>query len=389
MNKAKALLDSLMGPARDVKKDENSKDWKDRTVCKSFLIGFCPNEKKALGGKRTIEVCPKIHSEIIKATFEEHKDGKPGSEFRIRCEEIALRDLEYVVGECEAHAKSEAERIKREPKSRRLPPEANIKISAMKREREQLLLKAETLDDCAARENENLTKQAQTLQDDAEAYQKEEERKVAEAAPKTLLCDICATAYTGDEENEKHLKYKVHGAYAKVREQMALLKKNREDREAAETEKRVAERERKKKEAEDGKDGEKDGEEKKKKLRDIGEEDEKKRSKSRDRKKDRKGSRSRDKEKESKGKDRKSSRSREKGKDRRRSLSRDKEKNRKSSRSRDRGKNRKGSRSREKNKDRKGSKSRSPKKGDRDKKDKDRDRDRGRSRSRSRSRRRR
>ena len=32
---------------------------------------------------------------------------------------------------CEAHAKSEAERIKREPKSRRLPPEANIKISAM------------------------------------------------------------------------------------------------------------------------------------------------------------------------------------------------------------------------------------------------------------------
>merc|ERR1711862_917194 len=111
------MLDALMGPGRDVAgKDPNAKDWKDRTVCRGFLIGFCPFDKAVLGGKRTLDVCPKIHSETTRAKFEQDDDGKDESDFRVRCEEISLRDLEYVISECDAHCRREHERIKREPK---------------------------------------------------------------------------------------------------------------------------------------------------------------------------------------------------------------------------------------------------------------------------------
>eukprot|EP00929_Paragymnodinium_shiwhaense_P099967 TRINITY_DN6190_c0_g1_i2.p1 TRINITY_DN6190_c0_g1~~TRINITY_DN6190_c0_g1_i2.p1 ORF type:complete len:172 (-),score=24.29 TRINITY_DN6190_c0_g1_i2:545-1060(-) len=87
MNKAKAMLDALMGPSRDVSaKEKSQEDWKDRTVCKKFLIGFCPYDKSCLGGRRSIDPCPKIHNEHLRKAFEEHGDGKPESQFRLQCE---------------------------------------------------------------------------------------------------------------------------------------------------------------------------------------------------------------------------------------------------------------------------------------------------------------
>merc|ERR1712050_539175 len=108
------MLDALMGPGRDQTKDPNAQDWKDRSICRGYLVGFCPLDKSALGGKRTMDVCPKIHSDIIRTKFEASSDGAEDSDFRIRCEEISLRDLEYVISECEGHTRRELERIKRE-----------------------------------------------------------------------------------------------------------------------------------------------------------------------------------------------------------------------------------------------------------------------------------
>lgn len=358
------MLDALMGPGRDVAgKDPKAQDWKERTVCKGYLIGFCPYDKAVLGGKRNLEVCSKIHSEILRSKFEAHADGASTSEFRKKCEDISLRDLEYVIGECDSHARREMERLKKEPKPRRLPADANFQIFLMKKQRTEIMTKAELLEDCDARQKEQLIKQAEQLMADAEAYQKEEERKVAESAPRPQTCEVCGTAYTGDEERDNHLRYKVHEGYISVRDRLQELKQKRSDREAEEKEKREQDRKRKNEEhikkAEDedkndkdkdaGKDDENSDDAKKKDKKDA--EKERDRSKergnrSRERGKDRKGSRSRDRrerererergDRDRKGNARSSSRGRGRGRDRGRSRSR----------SRSRRRNRSGSRRR-------------------------------------------
>lgn len=355
MNKARAMLDALMGPGRDEKKDANAKDWTDRSVCRSFLVGFCPLDKANLGGKRKMEPCAKIHSEVIKAKFEASDDAKEDCKFRVRCEEIMLNDIEYVIGECEKWVRSEKERIRKEPKPRRLPPEVNVKILSAKKEITQLRLKAATLDDADHMLKEQLIKQADTMAEDIEAYQKEEEKKAADAAPLPVDCEVCGTFYLGQEEYDRHMTYRIHDAYVQAREKLKALKEKKAEREASEKEKRDEERKRKNEEAikknETGEDGEKEsrGRDKEKDKKADGDKEGRKRSRSREKDKDRrKTSRSREKE-----------RSRSRGKDKakgRRSPSRDRERGRKE---RARSRSRSRSNRRGKDRDRKRSRSRS------------------------------
>lgn len=409
MNKARAMLDALMGPGRDQAKDANSTDWKDRSVCRGYLVGFCPCDKGVLGGKRTLDVCPKIHSDPLRSKFEEHPDSGENSDFRIRCEEICLRDCEWAILECETHSKKELERLKREPKPRRLPPEVNQKISATKREIDQLKLKAEALDDCDAKQKENLLKQAQTMADDIEAYQKAEETKAIDALPKGATCDLCGTAYTGDEEYQKHLGYKVHEGYIAVREQITMLRQKKEARLELEKNGKDEDRKRKNEEAiSKDENGKKTDDEKKDKDKGKDKKDsEKDRSKSRDdKKKDKKASeKERSRSRDDKKKDRKSSKDRsrsrndkKKAKEKsKRSRSRDsmgrvrdrekaKAKGKDQSRSRSKGKSRDRGKDKDRDADKKKEKGRSRSRSRDRGKDKDRDKKRSRSRSKRRSR---
>merc|ERR1712066_403716 len=129
-NKAKAALDALMGPSRDVSAKDRNEDWKDRTVCKRFLLGMCPYDKTMLGGRGSFEPCPKIHNEILRGAFLAHADGKPDSKFRRDCEDRVLKDLEELLTEKDQYAKTQMERKKTEvAKHMKLPDEVNSKVS--------------------------------------------------------------------------------------------------------------------------------------------------------------------------------------------------------------------------------------------------------------------
>lgn len=265
-----------MGPGRDEVKSDTSQDWKDKTVCKPFLVGFCPFDRAVLGGKRTLQACEKIHSEVIRDRFNAHDDGKPDSELRIKYEGYAIRDLEFACLECDGHSRKEIERLRTEPRSKALPPDANMRISGMKREAAQLLSRSEKLEDTEARQKETLKKQSEDLMEEAKLAEKEEERKVIENfRPKT--CEICGTPYLDQSEYDTHLGYKVHDSYKLVREKLTELKEKK------------AEREKKAQEAKEAKRKEKNGDSKKDK-------DDKKDSEGRDRSRrgDRKKSASRD-----------------------------------------------------------------------------------------------
>merc|ERR1711862_912348 len=96
MNKAKALLDSLMGPSRDVaKKDKKNDEFLEKKVCKQYLIGCCPHA--VLGPKLEAirqnpadfcvcegvifdrpsclnpDGCSKLHSQGLKEQFKQHQ----------------------------------------------------------------------------------------------------------------------------------------------------------------------------------------------------------------------------------------------------------------------------------------------------------------------------
>merc|ERR1712187_394075 len=77
MKKARATLDALMGPSRDVVAKDMSDDWKDRKVCKTFLVAACPYDKTMLGGRKGTEVCPKIHNEMLREAFNKSADVLP------------------------------------------------------------------------------------------------------------------------------------------------------------------------------------------------------------------------------------------------------------------------------------------------------------------------
>lgn len=257
MNKARAMLDALMGPGRDEgNKDPNKVGYKDRTVCKGFLLGFCPYDKSVLGGKRTIEVCKKIHSEVMQSQF----NADPNAEqYRKDCELVSLRDLEAVIAERDKFMATERDRIREEHKRRKapLPPDVNIKISAMKREALTMGERAEALDDHQAREKEQLVKRAAELKQEMEDYMKAETQKADERIQKEELCEVCGTAYTGQDDYETHLRYRVHKGYEMVIERLAELK---EKKAAIEKEKEAERKEKRKKDWEkaQGKDG--DGE---------------------------------------------------------------------------------------------------------------------------------
>lgn len=120
MNKARAMLDALMGPGRDVKKDERTNDDFTKDVaCKHYLVGFCPNQvlgKKldairkdpsASGicpgsvyrtGVVSMDGCTKSHSQGYRTQMNEHPEAE---KYKKRYEQELQRFLERIIREAD------------------------------------------------------------------------------------------------------------------------------------------------------------------------------------------------------------------------------------------------------------------------------------------------
>eukprot|EP00931_Biecheleriopsis_adriatica_P067759 TRINITY_DN41825_c0_g1_i1.p1 TRINITY_DN41825_c0_g1~~TRINITY_DN41825_c0_g1_i1.p1 ORF type:complete len:320 (+),score=83.13 TRINITY_DN41825_c0_g1_i1:75-1034(+) len=278
MNKARAMLDALMGPNRDEREKDKEKakeKFKDKGVCKSFLIGLCPMDPAYLGGKRQFKACSKIHSEIMRDQFTGHPDAEV---LRGQYEKDMLLDLEHAVRECEARILDEKGRIRDDWGRRRPPlPVAVIdKISAMKRESSTKVKQAEALDDDKFAEKQRLISEAEDLTKEAALMEEEETKKAVAAAIPEEVCEICGTCYQGDAADAAHKKFKIHLAYKEIRDRLEKLKPKIEEQ-------------KKKKEDKDGSGADKDEGRRRTKDRDRDEDgkDEDRRDRSRRRGRDR------------------------------------------------------------------------------------------------------
>mmetsp|Transcript_34174 Transcript_34174/g.98540 ORF Transcript_34174/g.98540 Transcript_34174/m.98540 type:complete len:390 (-) Transcript_34174:38-1207(-) len=389
MNKARAMLDALMGPGRDVlDKDKNAANekFKDKSVCKGYLIGMCPLDPSLLGGKRSYPMCEKIHSEPMRDQLQKHKDCESLTR---EYERLSLQDLELAVRECEGHIAEEKSRIRTDIRRKKppLPLAVNDRLSKMKRESSQMIQKAEEMDDDQIREKEALVTKANELLKEREEYLEAEMKKAIEALDPEEVCEICGTAYVGKDGDAAHLKFRIHDAFKTIRDRIAEVKPRVEAWEKKRQEERDAELKKKRKEEWD-KAQEKEGGGKGEKP----EADEKDRKESRPRSEQKEGSRGK-----SRGKSKGKSRDRSRGKSRGKSRDKSRGKSRGKSRRADDG-SREPSKSRAKSSAKDKSRSRSGKRrrgSDRDRsrsggrRGRDRDRDRKDSRSRSKKRRRR
>lgn len=250
MNKARAMLDALMGPGRDqIEKDKNSakEKFKDKTVCKGFLIGMCPRDASMLGAKRSFAVCEKIHSEIMRDQLKNHPDCE---NLTRDYEALSLQDLEFVIRECEGHIATERQRIRTDVRRKKppLPPAVNDRLSAMKRESSAMIQKAEQMDDDQIREKEALITKANELLKEREEMLESETKKAAESLEPEEVCDICGTAYIGSDGDAAHLKFRIHEAYKMIRDRVAELKPRVEEWDKKRREKKDEELKKKRKE---------------------------------------------------------------------------------------------------------------------------------------------
>jgi len=232
MKKAQAMLDALMGPSRNSSAKATSDDWRDRKVCKTFLVAVCPYDKTMLGGRKNVEVCPKIHNETLREAFKAHADGAPDSSFRRDCEDKALRDLVEAIAARDIFARDQVAHKNAQLNIR--PGGRNKEIGKMKRTVCEIKEKADLIDDTESVANAAL--KAQLLKEYAEGLEeyeavvKEEERKAEEEKPKAKSCKVCGTAYVGDDDYNLHTSWTRHTTYLQIEEHLAALRKKQEER---------------------------------------------------------------------------------------------------------------------------------------------------------------
>lgn len=224
MNKARAMLDALMGPGRDAATDKDAakEKFKDASVCKSYLAGCCPWDPALLGGKRKFAVCERIHSEAMVAQFKGHEDH---AELLKDYERQCFKDLQYVVRECEGRIIAERARIRDDWGRKRPPLPVHVidRVSQMKRESTSMLSQAEALDDDKMKEKHAMLQRSQDLLKEAEAVEEAETEKLKKTMVQEDVCETCGTCYQGEQGNAAHRQFKVHGAYTDIRARLAEL----------------------------------------------------------------------------------------------------------------------------------------------------------------------
>jgi len=222
MNKARAMLDSLMGPNRDTK-EKNKEKFKDHSVCKAFLLGLCPMDAAYLGGKRNFKTCTKIHSEIMRDQLNAHPDAE---KLKRQYELEVLPDFNYVIDQCEKRIVEERKRIREDwgNRVRPLPADTVQEVYAMKRAHGVRMKEAESLDDDKFELKIKLMREADELAKEAQALEERELKKAKDNAINEEVCEICGTSYLGSAGNAAHLQFRIHNAYSEIRDKHREIK---------------------------------------------------------------------------------------------------------------------------------------------------------------------
>eukprot|EP00747_Dinoflagellata_sp_TGD_P083534 gnl/TRDRNA2_/TRDRNA2_162159_c2_seq1.p1 gnl/TRDRNA2_/TRDRNA2_162159_c2~~gnl/TRDRNA2_/TRDRNA2_162159_c2_seq1.p1 ORF type:complete len:342 (+),score=71.51 gnl/TRDRNA2_/TRDRNA2_162159_c2_seq1:119-1144(+) len=231
MDDARALLDSLMGPSRDknTKDQPQGEGWKDKNVCKRYIIGFCPNNAQDNwfhNTRRDTGRCNKIHSDKLKEEFLAHKDK---DKYLPEYEADFLRYLEGLVREADAWIMRERKNCTEPGIVTRLPPGMKQRLDEMQERSEALMKKAEELNEAG---DFTAGKQAVEMAGQLKEEVKEQTEKYTFMSGGETVCEICGVRCNPDEaaDYQAHMNGKLHESYSLIRSKVKELRENERKR---------------------------------------------------------------------------------------------------------------------------------------------------------------
>ncbi|CAG4979817.1 unnamed protein product [Colias eurytheme] len=238
----RAMLDQLMGTARNGETDRHGVKFYDDSVCKSFLLQCCPHEILS-STRMDLGECPKIHDLALRADYELASKTKD-----YFYDIDATEHLEAFIADCDRRTTAAKQRLAETQEE--LSAEVTEKANAVHELAEQIgqkLARAEALGE------EGMVEESVKLMGEIDELRKEKavaEQEYRNSMPassyqqqKLRVCEVCS-AYLGIHDNDRrladHFGGKLHLGFITIREKLSELKKTVEKR----REERGAERER-------------------------------------------------------------------------------------------------------------------------------------------------
>lgn len=260
MDAQRALLDELMGAARNLTEEEKKGyreiKWDDKEVCAFYMVRFCPHDL-FINTRSDLGACPRIHDPKLKESFEKsprHDSYVP------RFEAELAQFCEKLVADLDRKVRRGRERLEQEVEPAPPPPisaEKAEQLSVLEQKIKNLLEQVESLgeagkvDEAEALmrkvESLNIEKTVLTQQPQNAATMLAQEKKMA-------LCEVCGSFLVANdavERTQSHITGKQHIGYGMIRD---FLVEYKEAKEKAREDARVA----REKEADERKHREKD-----------------------------------------------------------------------------------------------------------------------------------
>ena len=233
MDAQRALLDELMGSARNLTEEERRGykeiTWDDKEVCGAYMVRFCPHDL-FVNTRSDLGPCPKLHDPKLKESFEEsprHDAYVPKFEAELAhfCEKLVM-DLDRRV-------KRGRERLAQEVEpapAPQLSAEKSEQLSVLEEKIKNLLEQAEALGEAGkVDEAEALMRKVDMLNSEKTALAQPQNDKVLMLAQekKMALCEICGSFLVANdavERTQSHVTGKQHIGYGMVRDFIAEFK---------------------------------------------------------------------------------------------------------------------------------------------------------------------
>ncbi|XP_066496512.1 putative RNA-binding protein Luc7-like 1 isoform X1 [Tiliqua scincoides] len=223
----RALLDQLMGTARDGDETRQRVKFTDERVCKSHLLDCCPHDILA-GTRMDLGECTKIHDLALRADYEIASKQRD-----LFFELDAMDHLESFIAECDRRTELAKKRLAetQEEISAEVAAKAE-KVHELNEDIGKLLAKAEQL---GAEGNVDESQKILMEVEKVRGKKKEAEEEYRNSMPassfqqqKLRVCEVCS-AYLGLHDNDRrladHFGGKLHLGFIQIREKLDQLRK--------------------------------------------------------------------------------------------------------------------------------------------------------------------
>ncbi|KAK1431588.1 hypothetical protein QVD17_08048 [Tagetes erecta] len=247
MDAQRALLDELMGSARNLTEEERRGhkeiSWDDREVCGFYMVKFCPHDL-FVNTRSDLGPCPKIHDPKLKESFE----SSPRHDSYVPRFEADLANFcERLVMDLDRRVRRGRERLVQEvevPPPPPVPVEKSEQLSVLEEKIKNLLESVEALGEAGkVDEAEALMRKVDLLNIEKTALTLQPQNgKVAMLAQekKMALCETCGSFLIANdalERTQSHVTGKQHIGYGMVRD---FISEYKEAKEKAREEERLA-----------------------------------------------------------------------------------------------------------------------------------------------------